>query len=491
MKNNYKISYLSLFIFILQGFPLLMNGQVTTFDKIYPTTVQIQQSGKDVLPTSDGGYIIVATTENNIVNDTDVRIMKTDSVGNTLWIKTYGGSKPEYPNCILKSNDGNYFIVGFSQSYGGGDQDIYLIKINPSGDLIWSKTYGGPGNEDGQEILATDDGNYVINSTSNSLNLANTDMELIKIDTAGVMIWTKNYGYPTTYESCRSVRKCLDGGFILAGKTAPGINSVSKMYLVKTNSLGDTVWTKTYGGPDSYEGKFILANTDGSYTIGMDDSSGTRDSDVRIMKIDASGTILWNNKSYGGNLKDICKMIQPTSDGGYIVGAISRSFGWINPQMWLLKLDASGDTTWTRHFGSAYHNHCYSARQTPDGGYIAVGHSRNAVDDWQVMLVKINSSGNFEPQVVPTYMEELALNNIINFYPNPSNGIVKIDLSGDLTASILKIQNAMGQEVFSQTINTSNQVDSRSIDLNGKEPGIYFLTIQSATNLTTKKLILE
>lgn len=482
MKNNYKTCFVFLALFTLQCMPLFMHSQVTTFQKVYETIVD--QSGKDVLPTPDGGYIIVSTTENNIVNDFDILISKTNSLGDTLWTKAYPNPGLNYPNSIIEAN-GGYLILGYSQA-PNADVDAYLLKINTVGEVLWSKVYGGYGNEDGKEIVPTADGNYVIIGASNSVNYTNNDIQLIKIDPAGNTIWTKYYGDPTAYESARSVKLCLDGGFILAGKTVNTVTTIATIYLIKTNSSGDTIWTKTIGGPNSYEGKFILTNSDGSYTLCADDSSAARDSDVKFIKMDENGTIIWD-KTYGGTDKDICKMIQHTSDGGYIVAATSRSFGWANPDMWLLKLNALGDTAWTRNFGGIFHDHGYAVKTTSDGGYIAVGHNRNINSTFRIMLVKVNASGDF----TPVSTEEFALANTLNIYPNPSNGLIRIDFGGDLTSSTFKIHNTLGQEVFSETINSSNQIDSRSIDLNGKEPGVYFLSIQSTTNSTTKKLILN
>ena len=485
MKKNHKIILPLLSVFALQSLSAILHAQLTTFQKIYPVTT-LNQSGQDVLPTPDGGYLIAGNTENTILNDLDIKVVKTDSLGKELWTKTYGGTRPDYPNCILQTNDGNYFVVGYSQSFGGGDQDVYLIKIDPSGNTLWTKTYGGYGNEDGKEIVATADGNYVIVGASNSQNFANNDMMLTKIDPAGNVIWMKYYGGPA-YESARSVKLCLDGGFIMAGKTASTYSSVATMFLVKTDASGDTSWTRKYGGPNSYEGKSILANSDGTYTLCLDDSSGATDSDVRIMKIDGTGSVIWNNK-YGGADKDISKMIQPTTDGGYIVASVSRSFGWINPDMWILKLDALGNTTWTRHYGGPGHEHCYGVRQTADGGYIAIGHTKSYTPNTEIMMVKLDAQGN----VVPASVEEFAVNNFLGIYPNPSvDGIIHIDMGGDLSASTFKISNTLGQEVFSGTMDMLSQSSSKVIDMQGKVPGIYFVTIQSAKYLTTKKLVLK
>ncbi len=479
MKNKYTISFIFAFL-LLSGFSSSMQGQVITFEQIYKTAVD--QDGLDVLLSPDGGYIIAGSTVNNIPNDLDIKVLKTDKMGDTLWTKTYADPNLDYPNCMLQTSDNNYFILGYTQISGQG-QEIYLQKIDMSGNLLWSKVYGTFGNDDGNQIIATGDGNYAITGGSNN------DAYLMKIDPDGNTLWTKYYGGSTTFESTRSVAKCLDGGFILAGQTSAIRYGVAGMFIVRTNSSGDTLWTKIYRGPDSYQGKYILANNDKSYTICMDDSSGARDSDVRVMKIDSAGAIKWNN-DFGGSEKDISKMIQPTSDGGYILVGISRSFGWINPYMWLLKFNSGGDTTWSRHFGSYYHNHGYAVRQTPDGGYVSVGHEVSSTSISQIMLVKVDSSGNFTPT---TSVEESTLNTAIAIYPNPAFAVITVDLKDINLApgSTCKILNALGQEVFSESITASGQNERKSIDLKDNDPGIYFLRIQSAKYLITKKFILQ
>ncbi|HEY0029900.1 MAG TPA: T9SS type A sorting domain-containing protein [Bacteroidia bacterium] len=454
-----------------------------TFQEIYPST--IHESGRDVLQTSDGGYIIAASTETSIVNDLDVMVVRTDAYGTILWKQTYGGgSLPEVPNCILKAADGNYFIVGYSQSTGSGDFDHYLLKIDPAGTLIFSKRYGGYGNEDAKEIIATADGNYMIVGASNSVSFSDNNVQLIKIDISGNVIATKNYGGPG-YESARSVKQCSDGGFIVAGKRV-ALSGIASIFLIRTNPAGDTLWTRIHSDVNSMEGKSILVNSDNSYTLSVDDSSATVDSDVRVMKLDPSGsTILWN-KRYGGNDKDITKLIKPTSDGGYIVTAMSRSFGWIDPDYWLLKINSVGDTAWSRHYGGADHEHCYAVKETSDGGYITVGHTRsNPPRIEHILFIKLNSNG----ELGPVGIDENALNeNALNLYPNPSTGIVNINFVGNYEpGSILKITDTMGKLIYSQKMDGQNN----SFDLKNNRPGLYYISMQSQKQSITKKLILN
>lgn len=481
MKENYKNGYMFLSCILLIFCSFSMSAQMVTFEKHYPTTYD--QSGKDVYPTADGGYLIAATTENANPNDLDILVIKTDSHGEILQTRTYGGGGVDYPNSMIPTSDGNFFIVGYTQSFGGGDQNIYLLKVNQSGDTLFTKVYGGWGNEEGKEIIATADGKYAIIGPSNSVSATDNQISLMKINISGGIDWTKYYGTPQ-YESGRSVKLCPDGGFIICGKTAVNPVSNASIYLAKTDSDGDTAWTKTIsGGANSYEGKYILANSDGTYTLAIDDSSAANDSDVRILKLDASGGIIWS-KLYGGTSKDICKTIRPTTDGGYIVGGISRSFGWVNPDMWLIKLDANGDSSWSRHYGGSGHEHCYSARQTSDGGYIAIGHARSFSAAWETYFLKLDDNG-----VVG--IEELMADNKLSVYPNPANGVINIDLSGKPDFSAFTITNSLGQTVYTTNLQALRGNELLTVDLNGKQPGIYFVTLQSATQTITKKLILN
>ena len=486
MKKHYKKFCRLLFISALST-PCITEAQIT-FQKIYPTANIVNQIGNDVIQTADGGYLIASSTEKSPTNnDLDIMIVKTTSMGDTVWTKRYGTSRPDVPNGLLQIGNGEFFVIGYTTS-AGGDTDNYLLKLNRNGDTLFTKSYGGFGNEDGKEIVATADGKYVFTGGSNSVNFSDNNMELVKIDSSGSVLWTQYYGGPN-YESARSVKLCADGGFIVAGTTAPSTTSpTASVFLVRTDLSGNSTWTKTIGGTNpSYQGKSVVANSDGTYTLCVDDSSATRDSDVRIMNISASGSTINWNKSYGGIDKDICKMIQPTSDGGYIVASISRSFGWVNPDMWILKLTSIGDTSWTRHFGGSLHEHCLAARQTSDGGFIVVGQSRSYSSNMRIFLVKTAPDGTAGTLGVG----ELASNNIIlNIYPNPTNGVVHFDLSDNVySGSTFRISNSLGQIIFSEIIDQST--GTKEIDLEDKKPGIYFVSIESKDGIATKKLVLQ
>ncbi|MDF2436665.1 MAG: lipoprotein [Bacteroidota bacterium] len=482
MKINYKtgLAGLTLLLSLNQD----MKAQMITFHNHYSTT--IDQSGKDVVQTADGGYLIAGTTENSDPTDLDMKITKTDAYGNIVSTKIYGGARVEYPNNMVATSDGNYLVVGFSQSFGGGDMDVYLMKIDANGNEIFTKSYGGFGNEEGKEIIATADGNYIIVGASNSYtgSSTNNDIQLFKIDPNGTLLTTRNYG-TSQYESARSIKLCSDGGFVIAGKTAPSLTSNASLYLVRTNANLDTMWTRVLSGaPNSWEGKSVIVNSDNSLTLAIDDSSVTNDSDIRIMKLNSDATSIITNNRFGDNMKDIVKTLRPTNDGGYILGGISRSFGW-PVDMWVIKLDGNCNLQWDKNYGGAGHEHAYSIRQTSDGGYIAVGHARSYSTFWELYLVKMGQTGLVG-------VNELALNNSkASIYPNPTDGVLNIDLSELKDYSSFTISNTIGQTVYSEDLVTLRGNQLMTIDLKDQKPGVYFVTIQSANEKITKKLILN
>lgn len=484
MKTNYKKYYKFLIVILLQGLPLFINGQVTfqkTFSGFY------NMDGLDVIPAKGGGYIITGMIYNDIVDDMDLYIVKTDALGVLQWTKTYGGIRPEYSFGILQATDSSgYFIIGYSQSFGGGDYDTWLLKIDQQGDTLWTKRYGSWGNDQGKEIIPTSDGNYMITGVTNSAPNTNYQAYLLKIDPSGNILWNRYYG-GINYEIGNSVKQTADGGYIMLGITySYGMNGDA--YLVRTNPTGDTLWTKTFGGNYLDEGIFITVNSDNSFTFCVRDSSTAgKNVDVQIIKTDENGTIIWD-KHYGGTEKDTDKMIQPTSDGGYIVAAITRSFGLPLPDMWILKLDAAGDTLWTRRYGGTDNEHCYSIREVPDGGFIAVGKSESFSQQDGIMFLKLNSLGQLG---VDVEVEEIYIDNFLSIYPNPTERIFNINFNEGSSSSVINICNAIGQVVYTETIDTFNKNTIKKIDLNNCEPGLYFLTIQSAKKLITKKIILK
>jgi len=363
-----------------------------------PDTLWTREYGGDsadygyaVRQTTDGGFIVTGWTTSFGMGSRDVYLIKSDSLGNNLWTKTYGGTDWDEGWSVQQTLDGGYVVVGNTYSFGSGSGDIFLLKINANGDTLWSRTYGGVNNDYGHSVLETVDGAYIVAGTTLSFGAGLEDFYLMKVDTLGNPIWTKTYGGPG-HDHGYCVQQTHDGGYVLVGMTTSFGDF--DVFLVKTDSAGDTLWTRTYGG-SSYDAGFSVQQTsDSGYVIsGYTSSFGAGMDDVYIIKTYVNGDTMWT-RYYGGLAVDWGYEIQETFDGGFVVAGWTDSFGPSN-DVYVIKTDMNGDTTWTAVYGGLADNAGFSAQQTTDGGYIIVG--RKGLFGYEdVYLIKLASDVGVE-----------------------------------------------------------------------------------------------
>jgi len=207
----------------------------------------------------------------------------------------------------------------------GNDYDIWLIKTNSSGDTLWTKTFGGDYSDFGLSVEQTNDGGYIVGGVLDYSNGVSVDIWLIKTDAYGDTLWTKIFGGAMRNE-CNSVQQTTDGGYILTGNTDKFPSSFRDVWVIKTNTLGDTLWTKTFGGDYSDWGEEVQQTTDGGYIIcGATESYGAGNYDVWLIKINAFGNVVWT-KTIGGNSADYGGAVNLTTDGGYVICGRTASF---------------------------------------------------------------------------------------------------------------------------------------------------------------------
>ena len=241
------------------------------------------EAGFSVQQTADGGYVITGVTSDA---GGDVCLVKADASGKQQWYKTFGGIGWEAGYSVQQTADGGYVIAGGTNSYGVYG-DVRLIKTDPNGDTIWTRIFGDSATEYCYSGQQTVDGGYVMAGAR--IRAGTTDVYLVKTDASGNSMWKKTFGGPAE-DWGRSVRQTADGGYIVAGRTESYGAGQSDVYLVKTNSSGDTTWTRTFGGPNYDAGQSVLQTADGGYVIiGGTSSYGAGAGDVYLIKTDASG----------------------------------------------------------------------------------------------------------------------------------------------------------------------------------------------------------
>jgi hypothetical protein len=363
-------------IIILLAFPFFMNGQ--SWEQNYSNGVF--DRGYSAIQTTDGGYILTGETDLTNSSNSNLTVIKTNSLGNVLWSKNYGGSGTEIGYSIKELDDGGYIILGESNSYSlatSDSIDAWILKIDMIGDSIWSASYGSYGIDIGFDITTTYDGGYVVTGTSYT-NLGNNQLWIFKTDSIGNIIWDKKYGNDW-YQVGLGIEATLDSGYIVSGIKYGGCS-----WLVKTDNNGDTLWTKT----DCWnrEVEDIEQTTDGGFI-----TTGNGYGDFFLVKTDQYGNTIWDKK-YGGINIEKGYDVEQTTDGGYIVAGWTSSFGSGTvdyPDIWLLKTNSLGDSLWSKTFGGLNIDKARSVKQTIDGGYIICGYMYK-----DILLIKTDGNGN-------------------------------------------------------------------------------------------------
>ena len=348
-------------------------------------------SASAITPTPDGNFIVTGQISSSFYfYFSDVYILNIKPNGDTLWTKTYGrssaNSRYNYAYCITPTLDENFIIAGLEN-----DDDVYLLKIKPNGDTLWTKTFGN-GHDWATAITPTIDGNFIVVGFTSSFGVER-NVYLLKIKPNGDTLWTKTYGRNRSdyYDYAQAITPTPDGNYIIAGYIKSfGVDS-SEVYLLKIKSDGDTLWTKTYGGADWDNAYAITPTPEGNCIVaGYTKSFGVGSSDVYLLNIKPNGDTLWT-KTYGGAGWDDASAITPASDGNFIVAGSTKSFGAGSNDFYLLKIKPDGDTLWTKTYGGTGYDGAKAITPTPDGNFIVAGYTTSfgtgGGDIWLISII--------------------------------------------------------------------------------------------------------
>jgi hypothetical protein len=304
-------------------------------------------SPNSVIQTSDGGYAIAGKTEPS-GTFADFWLVKTDSNGAQAWSKTYGGINADAAYSVIQTSDEGYAIIGVTYSFGVSG-DCCLVKTDMNGVMQWSRVFGGTNSDLGYSVVQTGDGEYVIAGETSSYGAGNADFWLIKTDADGNLIWNRTFGGSNT-DSASTVVQTTDGGYALAGYTSSFGAGSYDLWLIKTDANGNMQWNKTYGGAGTEytytHAQSVVQTVDGGYALAGETSSfGAGYDDFWLVKTDSVGNIQWN-KTYGGESYEMgCSMVQ-TKDGGYALAGDTLSYGAGSEDFWLVKTDVESGLAW-------------------------------------------------------------------------------------------------------------------------------------------------
>jgi hypothetical protein len=387
MKSRSLIMVICLFGLILFGVTVFYVKATTEWIQQYP--LGFDAHVRSIAQTVDGGYILAGHSRLNSVTSSKALLVKVDSSGNTQWYRSYGigGRFTDEAHSVLQTSDGGYAAAGvtwISNTTG----NFWVFKVDASGNMQWNITQGGIYNSNAWDLIETDDGGYVGAGFTTYLT-GDADVFLIKIDASGKVLWRQVYGTPGN-DVAYSVIQSSDGGYAFTGR-----QNGHQLWLVKTDAVGDPQWNQTYGDPlMGSVGYSLVQTSDGGYAMG---GSMNTPSDFFLVKTDSNGTVQWS-KTYGGKSEDIARSLVQTVDGGYLLAGYTESQGAGTQDVWLVKTDSLGNVQWDQTYGGANTDVANSLTLAKDGGYVLGGNTESfGLASAALLLIKTNSAGLSPP----------------------------------------------------------------------------------------------
>jgi hypothetical protein len=404
----------------------------------------------------------------------------------TVMGRSIGDTLEDFGEFVQQITDLGYIVAGSTSSKGASGSDVMLVKLNASGSLAWSKTYGGLQDDFGNTVRQVPTG-YIIAGSTKSFGLGNSDVYLIKTDPNGNVTWSRTYGN-TGIDAAYDVRQTLDGGFILAGKTRnsnPSGNSQDDVLLLKISSGGVLTWSKSYGGLQDDVGESVLQLPDSSYVVaGYTKSYGNGNWDVYLFKVNKNGVTEWA-RTYGGAGEDKAYSLAAVPyDAGFLLCGHTNSFGAGGFDAYLIKTDKQGFTGCNDTSAIFVWSPIDSTKSgaVVDSGLKALSGAH--ADTLQTIDSVVCSSCS--PPLAPDKLFNEATGPF-SIYPIPANDFLVIESGEDDMPFDVSIYNEWGTCVFHDPHDATSS--SVRISTDNFVPGVYFIKISNPNACFSRKIL--
>lgn len=492
-------TFIKIIVVILFLYANTLCSQVVTFQKVYGGNGY--DYGYSVIQTYDKGYAVAGASSSFGSGNTDAYVLKTDSLGNPLWHKTYGGINIDQAYSIQETPDSGLIIAGYTNSFGQGGYDMYVIKTNKQGDTMWTKTYGGTDWDFAYSIEQTNDKGYILTGGTYSYGSGNQDMYLVKIDSLGDTLWTKTFGGINDDEA-RKVKQTNDSGYIITGYTKSFGDSNGDIYTVKTDSIGDTLWTFKYQGFDEDNSYDVLQDHLGTgYTVGGKSKLILENTlNGIILKISNAGSLISVDTLFGDTLDnvmpkdDYISAIDQSPDGRFAILGNTQTWGNGNGTYDYMFHVINPYDGWHGHtWGGVKNDIANDFSPTTDGGYIICGNSPSYSNLDHIFLIKTDSntfSSTGNPDIIITSIANISKeDDNFQMYPNPADEKINVPIP-ESHLFTFSINNVLGQSFYCRhTINYS--LNCFEIDTHYLPNGLYFFILKEKNSTSVKQFIIS
>ena len=441
--------------------------------------------GYDLKQTSDKGYVICGSTNSFGQGNTDFYLLKLDSLGQKIFEKAFGGYNNEIAKSIVQLPDSSYILSGYTSSFGFGGYDIFIVKVDKTGNLQWQKTIGGEDWDFSNSIVNTSDGGYIICGTTYSFGYGNADGYVIKIDALGNTIWSKAFG-GSKDDEFKSVIQTNDGKYVLTGYTKSYNDSLGDIWVFKLDVNGDSIWSKYYGGnKEDFGNQIVENNASDLFIAGATESFGVGLLDAYALKLNSVGLLTntfingtaANNEIYTS--ASICYRVS-NNVISFIEYETAPGF---ELQTKIIEFDFWFGYQQATDFGSTIIDETFKVITTKDKGYAVTGFTEgyNAILT-DVYFIKLDSNLAGDNNSIVS-IDEIEKNDLFfKIYPNPTMNKIQISSNINISIDDLRLFDAIGNEILI----SNNQIyyenkSSISISLETLKTGMYYLKIRNQT----------
>jgi len=450
---------------------------------------------RQAIPTSDGGFIAVGYTYSFGSGDVDVFLVKTDSGGDTLWARAYGGPSLDYGHSVCETGGGDYVVAGYTMSYGAGGEDVYLLKVDSDGDTVWTRTYGGAGLDDAKGVCFTGDGYIVAAGQTESVGAGESDVYVIKVDAAGDTVWTRAFGGADS-EWAASVCELADGSYGVSGTTG-SFSTTRDAYLVKVDTGGNLAWDFNYGSEDEYmqdygTGAIALADTGIVATGWRTDQNRGDPLQAAFLRVLSSG-VQQSYRKYSDPYMEYGSSICETADNGFLLCGADKDDSTHRNDLFLVKRVQGVGWVWDQTVGGEGSDWGCSIVEIEPGCYLIAGYTESwgsgSFDGW---LLKMRE----EDTAVRTGREAGSALFLAAPSPNPFRPAAALRFSVPRAMNIeMAVYDVGGRRVAVLTEGYTEpgeyMVTWYGTDETGRDvaPGVYLARLAAGTSVVSRKLV--
>ena len=290
-----------------------------------------------LIQTTDGGFALAGGTLSFGAGGEDFWLVRVDEEGDSLWSRSFGGEGWDGCYSLIQTADGGFALAGYTWSFGMGGGDFWLVRCDENGDSLWARTYGGRAYDHCTSLIQTADDGFALAGYTESFGAGGEDFWLVRVDEDGDSLWSRSFGGEGD-DGCYSLIQTADGGFALAGRTNSFGAGEGDFWLVRSDENGDSLWSRSFGGEGDDSCSSLIRTAHGGFALaGRTNSFGAGESDFWLVRTNENGDSLLWSRTFGGRGFDECTSLIRTADGGFALAGSTESFGAGEGDFWLVK----------------------------------------------------------------------------------------------------------------------------------------------------------